>query len=76
MTIDDQIKMKNCNTILIEKQPKNQLNHRKKLVSMNIEQEKKHYHLIKNKKIEQGTFTYYPLGKVFEKQIKTIEYQC
>ena len=36
MTIDDQIEMKNCNTILIEKQPKYQLNHQKKLVSMNI----------------------------------------
>ena len=33
---------------------------------------KKHYHQIKK---EQAKFTYSALGKVFEKQIKTIEYQ-
>ena len=43
------LEMKNCNRILIEKQPKYQLYHQTKLVDMNILQEKKYYHLIKNK---------------------------
>ena len=38
---------------------------------MNILLVKIYYHLIK----EQAKFTYYPLGKAFEKQIKTIENQ-
>ena len=41
---------------------------------MNILLVKKYYHLIK-KIIEQAQFTYSPLGKTFEKQIKTIEDQ-
>ena len=36
---------------------------------------KKYYLLIKKKIIEQAKFTYSPLGKVFEKQAKIIEYQ-
>ena len=40
--------MKNYNTILTEKQPKYQLYHQTKSVNMNILQEKKYYHLIKN----------------------------
>ena len=32
-------------------------------------------HLIKSRIIEQAKFTYSPLGKAFEKQIKTIEDQ-
>ena len=36
---------------------------------------KKCYHLINNKKIDQGKFTYSPLGKAFEKQRKTIKDQ-
>ena len=37
---------------------------------------KKYYSLIKKKKIlEQAKFTYSPLGKAFERQIKTIEDQ-
>ena len=43
------LEMKNYNTISIEKQPKYQLYHQTKLVNMNILQEKKYYHLIKNK---------------------------
>ena len=50
MTIDDQIRDENCNTILTEKLPKYQPYHVKNLVSMNILQEKKYYHLIKKKK--------------------------
>ena len=42
---------------------------------MNILQAKKYLLLIKEKKIKQAKFTYFPLGKVFEKQIKTIEEQ-
>ena len=43
------LEMKNYNTILTEKQPKYQLDHQTKSVNMNILQEKKYYHLIKNK---------------------------
>ena len=42
------LELKNYNMILIEKQPKYQLYHQAELVSMNILQEKKYYHLIKN----------------------------
>ena len=41
---------------------------------MNILLVKRYYHLIK-KKIEQVKFTYFPLGKAFEKQTKRIEDQ-
>ena len=61
--------------ILTKKLPKYQLYHQTKLVSMNILQEKKYYHLIKKQIIEQAKFTYSPLGKAFKKQIKTIEGQ-
>ena len=39
--------MTNYNTILIEKKPKYQLYHQAKLVSMNVLEERKCYHLIK-----------------------------
>ena len=43
---------------------------------MNILLVKKYYHLINQQQIiEQAKFTYSPLGKAFEKQIKTIEDQ-
>ena len=42
------LEMKNCNTILIEKLPKYQPNDQAKLISKNILQVKKYYHLIKN----------------------------
>ena len=61
--------------ILIEKQPKYQPNYLVKLISMNILLVKKYYNLINNKIIEQAKFTYSPLVKAFEKQIKTIEDQ-
>ena len=42
---------------------------------MNILLVKKYYSLIKKKILEQAKFTYSPLGKAFERQIKTIEDQ-
>ena len=58
------LEMKNCNTTLIEKLPKYLLCNQTNLINMNI--------LLV---IEQAKFTYFPLGKTFEKQIKTIEDQ-
>ena len=52
MTIDDQIKMKNYNVILIEKLQIYQLYHQANLISMNILQVKKHCLLIKKQIIE------------------------
>ena len=43
------LKMKNYNMTLTEKLPKYHLYHQAKLVSMNVLQEKKYYHTIKNK---------------------------
>ena len=60
--------------ILIEKQPKYQLYRLSKFVSMNTLLVKKYYH--QQQIIEQAKFTYSPLGKDFEKQIKTIEGQA
>ena len=60
--------------ILREKLLKYQLYHQEKLMNMNTLLVKKYYRLIK-KKIEQAKFTYSPLGKSFEKQIKRIEDQ-
>ena len=60
--------------ILIGKQPKNRLYHQVKFINMNILLMK----ILPSKQqqiIEQTKFTYSPLGKAFEKQIKTIEDQ-
>ena len=43
------LRMKNCNTILTEKQQKDQHYHQVKLINMNFLQVKKYYHLIKVK---------------------------
>ena len=43
------LEIKNNNMIVTEKQPKYQLYYETKLVNMNILQEKKQYHQIKNK---------------------------
>ena len=64
--------MKNYNTILTEKHPKYRLCHQTNLTNMNILQAKKYYDLIKNRWYNK-LFTYSPLGKVFERQIKIIE---
>ena len=61
--------------ILTEKQPKYQLYHQAKLINMNILLVKKYQRLINKKIVEPAKFTYSPLGKSFEKQIKTIEDQ-
>ena len=66
MTVNDKII-----TILTEKQQKHQHYHQVKLINMNILQVKKYYCRI----IEQAKFTYSPLGKAFQKQIKTIKEQ-
>ena len=65
--------MKNYNTILIEKQLIYQLDHLVKFINMNILLVK----IPSNQQqiIEQARFTYSPLGKAFEKQMKAIEYQ-
>ena len=64
------LEMKNYDMILIEKQLKYQLYHQVTLINMNIL-------LVKTSNqqqlIEQARFTYSPVGKAFEKQIKTIE---
>ena len=62
--------MKNYNMILIERLQKYDLYHQVKLISMNTGEEI----LPSNKQqvIEQAKFTYSSLGKIFEKQTKTI----
>ena len=69
------LEMKNYNKISTETLPKYQLYHQAKLISRNILLAKKI--LLSNQKqvIEKAKFTYSPLGKVFEKQIKTIQDQ-
>ena len=68
------LEMKKYNTILIEKQAKYRHYHEVKFINMNIL-------LVKiilpsnQQQMEQAKFTYSPLGKAFEKQIKTIEDQ-
>ena len=69
------LKIKKYNMISIEKQLKYQPYHQVKYVNTNILLVKIYYHLTNNKQIEQAKFTYSPLGKAFEKQIKTIEDQ-
>ena len=67
--------MKNYSTTLIEKQLKYQLYHLVKLISMSISLVKIYYHPNQQQIIEHTKFTYSPLGKAFENQIKTIEDQ-
>ena len=65
------LKMKNCNMILTEKQQKQQHYRQVKRVYINIVQVKI-LSSDQSRIIEQAKFTYSPLGKVFEKQTKTI----
>ena len=69
------LEMKNYNMILIKKQLKYRLYHQK--VSYKYEDLTGEDILPSNQQqiIEQAQFTYSPLGKAFEKQIKTIEDQ-
>ena len=70
------LEMINYSMILIEKQLKYWLYHQVKFINVNILPVKIYYHLINQEQIiEQARFTYSPLGKSFEKQIKTIEDQ-
>ena len=76
MTINDQIRDEKIQyDINREAAKKYQPYHQVKFVNMNILLVKIYYHLINSKIIEEAEFTYYPLGKGFEKQIKTIEDQ-
>ena len=65
------LEIKNYNMILIEKQLKYLLNHQVNFVNKNILPVKIYQQQI----IEQARLTYSPLGKAFDKQIKTIEDQ-
>ena len=68
------LEIKDNNMILTEKLPKYQLYHQTKLINIYLTGEEI---LLFNKQkiIEQAKFTYSPLGKAFEKQIKTVEDQ-
>ena len=70
--------MKNYNTILTEKQQKYQYYRQVKLININILQVKYYYTSLlsgQSRITKQTKFTYSPLGKGFEKQIKSIEEQ-
>ena len=69
-----ELKMKNYNMILTETQLKYQHYHPDKLININILQVKRYYP-DQSRIIKQAKFTCSPLGKAFEKQIKTIEDQ-
>ena len=72
------LEMKNYNMILTEKQQKYQHYHPEKLIIMNMLQVNKQCLLIKKKsakfkKVKHAKFTYSPLGKALQIQIKTIK---
>ena len=69
------LEMKNYNTILIEKQPKYRLYHQKKIGKYEYLTGEEILLSDQKQIIKQAKFTYSPLGKAFEKQIKTIEDQ-
>ena len=69
------LEMKNYNMILIGKQPKYQLYHQTKIHKYEYLTGEDILPSNKQQITEQAKFTYSPLGKAFEKQIKTIEYQ-
>ena len=71
MTIEDRIRDKKYNMILIEKLQKYQPYHQAKLIIMSEEILRFNQKQI----IEQPKFTCCPLGNAFEKQTKTIEDQ-
>ena len=70
------LEMKKYNMILIEEQPKYQPYHQLKFININILLTGEDI-LPSNQQqiIEQAKFTYSPMGKAFQKQIKTIEDQ-
>ena len=69
------LEMKNYNMILLGKQPKYQLYHQTKIHKYEYLTGEDILPSNKQQITEQAKFTYSPLGKAFEKQIKTIEYQ-
>ena len=76
MTIDDQIKDEKLQYNINREAAKiSALSHQVKIINASFLQVKKYYYLIKKRIIEQINFTNTPLGKAFEKQIKTIAYQ-
>ena len=69
------LEMKNCNSILIEKQPKYQPYLSDKIDKYEYLKGEEIFPSNQKQIIEQAQFTYSPLGKAFEKQTKTIENQ-
>ena len=69
------LRMKNYSMILTEKQQKYQFYCQVKLINLNILQLQESLPPAQNRIIEQTKFTYSPLGKAFEKQIKMIKEQ-
>ena len=69
------LEMKNYNMILIEKLPKYQLYNQTKLVKYKYLAGEEILPSSQKQIIEKAKFTYPPLRKSFEKQIKTIEDQ-
>ena len=69
------LRMKNYSMILTEKQQKYQFCCQVKLINLNILQLQESLPPDQNRIIEQTKFTYSPLSKAFEKQIKTIKEQ-
>ena len=66
------LEMKNYKMLLTEKLQKYWYYHWVKWMYINVLQVKKYY-FDQSKIIENATFTHSPLGKAFEKQLKTIE---
>ena len=69
------LRMQNYSMILTEKQQKYQFYCQVKLINLNILQLQESLPPDQNRIIEQTKFTYSPLGKAFEKQIKMIKEQ-
>ena len=69
------LRMKNYSMILTEKQQKYQFYCQVKLINLNILQLQESLPPDQNRIIEQTKFTYSPLSKAFEKQIKMIKEQ-
>ena len=65
--------MKNYSMILMEEQPKYQLYHQAKFTNMNDGEDI--FPSNQQKIIEHARFTYSPLGKAFEKQMKITDNQ-
>ena len=67
------LEMKNCDVILTEKLQKYQRCHIVKLINMSILWGGKIIPRDQRRIIKQARFANYPLGKVFEEQLKSIE---